>query len=214
MSKKHVFWQALILAILIFSSGIFLGYLIELNRTSKIITTYQELEINLLDVQVQENIFASEDFDCDQALIELVSFADRVYSEARVLDRFEDSTRLSDSLIFQHKKFSLLRAILWTNSIKVKKQCGGFQTIVYFYERQPDDIGQNAKQKTFSRFLGEVKEEYGNEIILIPIAGNLGSNSVNLLMGTYGVNQLPSVLINENQTVTSIDDLPDIRQYL
>jgi len=39
--NKHVFWEALIIAIFIFAVGILLGYLMELNRTSKIISLYQ-----------------------------------------------------------------------------------------------------------------------------------------------------------------------------
>ncbi|MDP1728748.1 MAG: hypothetical protein Q8L27_00910, partial [archaeon] len=58
--NKNVFWQALILSILIFVSGMFLGYLIELNRTSQIISLYQESELSLLDIRAQSDIFDLE----------------------------------------------------------------------------------------------------------------------------------------------------------
>jgi len=215
MNKKHVFWQALILAILIFSSGILAGYFMELNRTSKIISTYNELEADLLDVQVQENIFALEIFNCESAINELVNFADKTYLEARVLERFEDSAKVTSNLRLQHKKYALLRAVLWTNVIKVKEICeDNIHTVVYFYEHQPTELTLNAEQKTFSRYLEELKEEYGNEILLIPIAGNLDANSIELLKEQYDLDVLPVVLVDEKVKFTSLEELESIREYL
>jgi len=217
-NQKHVFWEALLLAIFIFASGMLIGYLLELNRTSNIISAYQEAEINLLDIKIQQTIFEQEDFNCEEATQELIKFADKTYLEASILEEYKKSARLSEGIFFQHKKYDLLRTILWLNSIKVKEICpNSFDTIVYFYEYSPtdlDDLNLRAKQEAFSRSLGELKYNQEDGIILIPIAGNLDIGSIELLKSNYNIDKLPTVLINEKQVITSIDELESIESYL
>ena len=75
------------------------------------------------------------------------------------MERFEDSSNLSDSLVLQHKKYLLLRAILWTNSIRVNEVCEDkIQAVVYLYEHQPEELTLNAEQKAFSKYLEDLKK--------------------------------------------------------
>ena len=215
MNQKHVFWEALILAVFIFASGIFVGYLVEQNRTGKIITAYQEADLNLLDIQIQESVLSVGDFDCELAVKETINFADRTFQQASTLDEYEQSARLTEGIVFQHKKYDLLRTILWSNSLLLKKRCNSsFHTVVYFYEYDSEDVGIVAKQESFSRFLEELKKEKGEDVILIPIAGNLDINSVNFLKKSYGVGDLPTILIDEEHVITELNELMDIEKYL
>ena len=213
--QKHVFWQALLIAIFIFVSGMLLGYLLELNRTSKIISFYQEAEVSLLDVNLQEQILDLNTFDCEQAIEEMIKFADKTYNEADILEKYSQSSKLTKGIVFQYKKYALLRTILWANSMKIKEKCANApHTVIYFFEFDSDDSNMLAEQRTFSNYLGEIKKEYSSEIILIPIAGNFELNSINLLMNTYGITRLPSVLIDEKYKVEEINQLENIRNYL
>jgi len=90
-AQKHIFWEALILTIFVFAFGILMGYLLESNRTSRIIEAYQQSDLNLLDIKIQDTIFSLKDFDCELATRETIDFADRVYEEAKLLDRYEGS---------------------------------------------------------------------------------------------------------------------------
>lgn len=215
-SQKHVFWEALILAIFIFASGILLGYFLELNRTSQIITAYQESEINLLDIQIQKSTF-SEKIDpeeCSFAIKEMMNFADRTYNEAKLLEKYEGSSKLSEGLLFQHKKYALLRAILWSNAIDIKSQCPSFDTVVYIYELEPKDVEVSARQNSFSKYLEELKQEKGNSILLIPLAGNTEASSIDFLKQRYNVQEFPSIIVNEKNLITTVSDLESIRNYL
>jgi len=77
-----------------------------------------------------------------------------------------------------------------------------------------DDLNLRAKQEAFSRSLGELKYNQEDGIILIPIAGNLDIGSIELLKSNYNIDKLPTVLINEKQVITSIDELESIESYL
>ena len=52
-SQKSTFWQALIITVLIFGVGVFLGVVLENWRTSKISDLYQKSELDLLDIKLQ-----------------------------------------------------------------------------------------------------------------------------------------------------------------
>jgi len=215
MNQKHVFWEALILAAFIFASGILVGYFIELNRTSQIITSYQQAEINLLDVQIQQEIFSLGEFNCKTAIEETIDFADHIYREAQLLEKYEESSRLSDGILYQHQKYALLRTVLFTNVLKLNEKCSNVpDSVIYFYEFNSKEVNIESKQEAFSRYLIELKQEYGNEVILIPIAGSLDVNSIELLKSNYNIEELPSILVNEGNLITEIEDLETIRNYL
>jgi len=215
IKNKHVFWEALIVAILIFSSGILIGYILEMNRTNKIVTMYQESELNLLDVNVQKNLLSLNNIDCDGAIKQTIIFADRVYEEARFLDRYEDSAKLSQGLMFEHKRYDLLRTILWTNAIELKEKCGQkFKTVVYFYEYKPESLETRSLQTTFANKLSVIKEQFGNSIILIPLATNLEVNSIDYLLKVYNILETPTILIDEEIKISNIEDFKNLETYL
>ena len=145
----------------------------------------------------------------------MIDFADRIFKEVSILEKYEDSARLSDGIVFQHKKYDLLRAILWSNSLIVKEKCNsGFHTIVYFFEYNSDDPILVVKQRSFSKFLEEIKDKKGSSVVLIPIAGNLNIGSIEFLKSNYGVDSLPAVLVDEKVVATDIEELTNIEDYL
>lgn len=213
--NRNIFWESLILAVFIFALGILLGYFLEMNRTKDIITLYQQSELDMLDVKIQESAFSLEDIDCNYSLIENVNFADRIYNEAKLLEDYEDSSKLSEGIMLQHKKYDLLRTLLWINTLKLKEQCpNNIKTIVYFYEYKPENLDIKSQQLIFSRKLEELKNNLGNEIILIPIAGNLDLNSINYMKSVYNIKSLPVVLIDEKVQLSSIEEINDLAEYL
>ena len=107
-----------------------------------------------------------------------------------------------------------MRTLFWVNSIKIKEKCGNnFHTIVYLYNYEPKEITETTKEKTFSNFLWELKQEKGNEVILIPIARNMGITSLDILQGKYGINQT-SIIVDEDLVVSEIADLVQIKNYI
>lgn len=214
-SQKHVFWQALIGALIIFNLGIFLGYMLESSRVGKVSQLYAESELELFDVKIQDELYSSGNLDCELAVQENINFADKIYEAAKILDNFEKSSRLTDSIKIQHKKYDLLRTMFWLNSVKIKKQCNAFyHNVVYFYQYNEPSMKQKAEQAVFSRLLGELKNKYGNEIMLIPIAGDNKMISVDLLMKTYNLTALPVILIDEKTKITELASMEQVEKYL
>lgn len=216
-SQKNAFWQALVITVLIFSIGIIAGFVLENWRTSQIDYMYSVSEIELLDVKLQNEIYSSSDFDCKSAIKENINFADRIYEEAKILDRYEQASRLSDKIVFEHKKYDILRTMLLINSIKIKNRCNAsYYDVVYIYRFNDKDLDIKAKQNVFSKLLGELKNKEGDKILLIPIAGDNNVTSVDLLLNKYKIskNELPVILINEKIKVKDLITIEELETYI
>lgn len=209
-SQKHVFWQALILCVFVFGIGIFIGFLIESSRIGKINEIYSQAELELLDIKIQSDIlFLPLEINCSKASKQIADFADKVYNDAKILERYEKASRISEGIKYEHKKYDLLRAILWMNSIKLRQKCNAsYHHIIYLYDYNEPSLDNIAKQEVFSRILEEVKQDLGEEALLIPLSGDNNISSISLLMDLYDLSEseLPIVLIDEKTKIISLED--------
>ena len=217
MEKKQysTFWQSLIIAIIIFSFGIFIGFQIESSRLNQINTLYANSELSLLDIKIQSEIANLKTVDCKILINENEKFADRIYNEAKILQEYEDASRMTEDLKLQHSKYDLLRALFWVNSLKIQNNCKTeFQNIVYFYQYNEPSIETKAKQSVISNLLKEVKNDYGNKVMLIPLAGDNNITSIEIMIKQYNITQLPTILINEKTKITEILSKEELEKYL
>ncbi len=215
--NKNAFWQALLLALAIFAVGIFLGFILESSRVDRIAELSEISELNLLDVKLQSELYTSfpDEIDCGVAIEENIRFADRVYEEAKLLDRYETAARISRDIQLQHKRYDLLRTMFWLNSIKLKKECDAdFHTVTYFYQYNEPGVEKSAEQAVFSNLLRDLKENRGSEIMLIPIAADNNITSVEILMDSYGVTELPSILIDEEVIIAEVIDFEQLMEII
>ncbi len=213
--QKHIFLYALILTLVVFNLGIFMGYMLESSRIGKINKLYLESEMELLDQRIQKDSLDIIDFDCDLAIKENIKFADKIYEEALIIQRYEDANRINGDIEFQHKRFDLLRTLFWINSIRIKEKCNpDYHDVVYFYNYDNPSIEQKSRQKFFSNLLSELKNKFGNKIMLIPIAANKETASINLLLEAYEIKELPTILIDEKIKITELKKMEDIEKYL
>lgn len=213
-SQKSSFLYAFIITIIIFSIGLLLGVLLENWRSNQISDLYQQSEMNLLDIKLQSEIYSLEKFDCKNAIEENIVFADKIFEEAKIIERYESANKLTDSIKLQHKKYDLLRTDLFLNSIKIKQKCNNrYNEVVYFYQYSDLSIEKKAKQEIFSRVLEELKNEKGHDILLIPIAGNNDITAVKLLLKEYNITEFPTVLINRDIKITDVQNAKEISKY-
>lgn len=216
-SQKNVFWQAFILAAFVFAAGILLGFVLENWRSGEIESLYFQSELDLLDIRIQNDIYSLAKIDCARAVQENIDFADRIYEEAKLLDRYEQASKITENMALQHKKYDLLRTLFWINSIKIKSRCNAtYYDAVYLYKYNNPSLEIKAKQLVFSRILSELKESRGDDIMLIPIAGDNNLVSVDLLMGLYNITEaeLPVILIDERIKIGDIEKKSDIDKLI
>jgi len=214
-NKKNVFWQALILTGAIFIFGLVLGMAFESSRLEKINEYYAIAEISLMDILALNSIIGLNDANCDILFNSNIEFADKIYEEALLLEQYEESGKMNDNIKLAHRKYDLLRTFLWINTIKLEKKCKqNFSVIVYLYEYDPDELTKKATQIVWSRILFDLKQEKGNEIILIPIATNSDIESLDSLIKEYNLSDSPNIIIDNKYTVSELNSIEDIKKYL
>jgi len=214
-SRKHVFWEALFLTIVVFFFGILIGVAYENNQLQTINGYYAQSEISLMDILAMNSISDVRSVDCDYLIQANLNFADKIYQEALVLDNYENSKKLTDNIKLAHKKYDLLRVFLWVDSIKTLEKCGrGFSSVVYLYDANPESLELKATQGVWSKILKDLKDAKQDQIVLIPIGVDGSLESVNLMKERFNIDKLPVVIVNNKKVITNISSVDELEKYL
>ncbi len=213
--NRAVFLQALVLTIIVFIIGIIIGMELENSRANKTELALLNSEILLLDEQVRSNNLHLFNISCELSVKSTFDFADRIYREALLLEKYDASSKFNNELRVLHKKYDLLRTMLWTRGIEIKKQCPQkFHTVVYLFDYASEDIDKKSLQAAFSRLLLDLKEKHEDKILLIPIASNLKLESVNLIKEKYAIKEAPAIIIDEKKIVRKLIPLKDLEDIV
>ena len=216
VNSKSSFWLALIFTAAVFLVGMLLGATFEGMRSRGLQTNLINSETNLIDQQLRNRAFTNFNINCDAAVKDLFVFADRIYEEAVQLERYDSASKFDSTPKILHKRYDLLRMMLWSESIEIKKECSSnFHTLVYIYKYDDEDVDVSAEQSFYSRFLAEFKGEHPDDVLLIPFAGDTGLDSVNLVLGSYNITEsdLPVIIVDEKTIIREVitsDELENI----
>ena len=216
-NTKGVFWQALILTIIVFAVGIFLGIAYEGSKIDEISDYYVLSEIFLMDsfaLSKLTDVIGTGLANCDVLIDANIEFADKIYEEAYILEKYEESGKLSEALKILHRKYDLLRTLLWINLMDIPDKCKeNVSVVVYLYEYETEDLTKKATNRVWSKILFDLKQEMENKIILIPIAADSDLTSLNSLISRYNIPEYPVVIIDEH-VISEINFVNDLKEYL
>ena len=214
-SRKHVFWEALLITIVVFFLGLLIGIAYEGSRLDKINEYYVISETSLMDILALNDFMKLSDINCENLIQSNIEFADKIYEEARLLEKYDSSGRITEDLKLAHKKYDLMRTFLWINSINTYEKCGNdFDIIVYLYEFDTRDLTLKATQSVWSKILFDLKQKKGNEIVLIPIAVDSDLASLNSILRNFEIGEYPVVIINNEHVIEELVSVEDIENYL
>jgi len=216
MRYRYYFLEAFALTILLFVGGFIIGLSIENSRNLELANYYISTEDEISGLADQLDISNLGKYACSELIERNFYIGDQIYSQASIFEEYENSAILTKSqLIREHRKFDVLRTLFWVNSINIKKRCGNdvFDTVVYLYDYQTDELEEVAKQKVMSRITSEIKESLQDKVILIPIAKNLNISSLNSLLQDYkNTNESALMIVNEDKEFL-YNQSEDIRDY-
>lgn len=208
--SKHAFWQALVFAIIVFSLGILLGFYLEIGQSQSVYSDLVSSELNILDEQVRQRLILDNNISCTLGKDSLFSFADKIYDDAVNLEEIDGTGRLTD-LNLLHKRYDLLRVLLLLEAEKLKEKCSqDFEIVTYFYYYNSQDVQIASKQNYFSKLLLDLKEEYPNQVILVPIAIDTNVASVDLLVKSLEHEEFPAIRVNNGPLVTDLITLQNL----
>jgi len=215
--QKDVFWKAGIITAIVFILGVSLGSFLESSRVKTISDEYKQVEVEWADAKMQSSYFQllSPEF-CDAAIRENLNFADRVYEEGLKIERYENANKLSskDTLLYEKQRYALFKIEFWLNSIYLKEKCkANYTNVLYFYLDKPTLI-EKPKQDVLSLILKELKDKYGQEIMLIPVPLDLNITTVNVAKTVHNVTVAPTILVNEKIKLEDLHSLEEIEEAI
>ncbi len=213
--NKHVFWQALVMALVLFWTGILLGIMFEQSRADKLKVFYFASETDIFDIQTGQELLVGSNLSCDFIAEQNIYFVDKIFNEAKVLEKYDASSKLTEDVSQLHRRYDLLRIMVLKNILNSQKSCRQtFNVVIYFYQYTNPSVNTQAVQTTFSKLLIDMKKKYGDEVILIPIAYDTDLQSVGVIKEQYNLTQFPVVLINGKYKITELMTLEDLEKYL
>ncbi len=212
-SKKRVFWEALLLTLVVFVFGILMGAAFERNKLEEIDKYYTKSEILFMDLFALNERINSE--NCDVLINSTIQLANNIYEEAYLLEKYEEAGKVTEGLKLAHRKYDMLRTFLWMNTMEISEKCKReFFTVIYLYEYDPKDLVKKATQNVWEKILFDLKQEKGNEIILIPIAVNSDLVSLDSLLEKFEIQNYPVVIIHEKYIIEELNSVDDLKEYL
>ncbi len=213
-NRKRVFWEALVLTVVVFLFGMLIGIAFESNKLTEINDYYIRSETSVMDAFALNAFTDLDDNSCDVLANANLDFANKIYEEALILERYENAGKLTEGMEILHKKYDVLRTFLWINTIKAVEKCGReYDTVVYLYESKSEDLTKKATQNVWSKILTDLKGEYGDEIILIPLAADADLVSLDSILDNYDIEHYPVVIINEKDVISELSSVDDLKAY-
>jgi hypothetical protein len=214
-NPKRAFLEAFLLAMVVFIIGLMIGVSFESSRLNTINEYYALSEISLMDSIALNRISDLKNVSCNESINYDIQFADKIYNEAQILEKYEDSGKITDSINAAHKRYDLLRTILWINVMKTREKCGSdFNEVIYLYNYNTNDLTEKAQQIVWSRILFDLKQKSGEKIVLIPIAVNNNIISLKSLLAGFKIDRYPAVIINDKDVLYNLTSATDIEKYL
>ncbi len=214
-NRKRVFWEALLLTVVVFFLGILIGISFESGKVEEIRQYYSYSEASIMDIFASNNLIDVNAVNCNELSQANFEFADRIYEEATLLEKYENSGKITDGMILEHKKYDLLRTLLWINEMKTVETCGrNFNTIVYLYEYQPEDLTKKATQNVWSKILLDLKTQEGSNLLLIPIATDSDLVSLNSAKNQFNITSYPTLVINNERVITKLTTTEELGKEL
>ncbi len=201
--KKHLFLTALVLAILVFLSGILLGYSLDKLRVNDIVSLVKQNELNM------------ESYILEQDFLDAIGGESCGLLEPRFKDLSESLANIGNTLtsyekskLFKKADYDYLKAKYFNLEIqayllalKLKKQCNLTKVNILYFYKQGDMV---SLRQGF--ILDSLVNKYGIEKLSIYSFDKFFENVplIEMVEKHYNITVAPSLIINNKLRVSGL----------
>ena len=130
------------------------------------------------------------------------------------LEKYEGGNKITKEILYDKERYVLLKLEFWINSVYLKEKCRtNYTNLIYFYAQEPS-LEQKGEQETQAVILKDLKDKYGQELMLIPLPIDLNIATINILKETYSINDVPTLLINEKIKLDGVQSIEEIEKVI
>ncbi|MEM7821633.1 MAG: hypothetical protein QXX38_02375 [Candidatus Aenigmatarchaeota archaeon] len=211
-----VFLKAGILTLIVFLVGMFFGIWLDQLRIEELRWKLEEIFIAWEDSKLQNIYYQTFKLqNCELAIKQNLEFSDKVYyGLGKMIEEYERVNKFYPELMIEKKKYVLLKLQFWFNSVYLKEKCNAsYVNVVYFYS-QFADLVTKENQKVQSLVLAQIKEEYGNKILLIPLPLDMNITSIEAIANSFNITTSPTILIDEKIKLEGLQKKEDLKKII
>jgi thiol-disulfide isomerase/thioredoxin len=199
--STRIYLKAMLLTIIVFITGVAIGWYLDENRVSFVKSKIDELEISFSNLALEEEFYRSLAIDSKTLCNIYISKTNDLAFQAGKLGSYLESFReiskfgLHDIESLKNKYF-VLNLQLWLYMRKLREECNyNATTILFFYtsvKKCDDCITQGI-------VLDQLKKKEPNKYMIFAIDVDSKLGIINVLKVYFNVTQMPTLIINEKQ---------------
>ncbi|MFH0929548.1 MAG: hypothetical protein V1818_04325 [Candidatus Aenigmatarchaeota archaeon] len=211
---KNVFLKTAIITAAVFIIGVYFGFILDSMRVDEAKSRLTEIDnlwndVRLMQSYIQQSSNSSE--YCGFLLEENLKIGDKIYAEGILVEEYENVNRFGSLFLLEKQRYALLDLQFWLNSIELKKVCNGnYSTVIYFYSQ----YDKSPEQRFQDMVLWELKQQCGPKIIYITFPSDIDITTIEVVKSIYGIEKVPSVLINEAVLLESPVTMDQLEDYI
>jgi len=211
MEERPVYFKRILfsflLATVIFVSAFLIGYAVSYSRYQSFAISQDEMKYSLYSVNVERELIGSS---C--SLFDLTSLSKELDQSGSIIGLLETRLGKEDEQVLKQKRiYSLLEVqhMLLVNEFKEKCK-GKLDVILFFYSNEGEDFQDSEKLGYMLTYL----KKNQNNLMIYSFDYNLDSPILELLKKKYSITHKNMVVINENKTLSDIQNVDEILMEL
>lgn len=198
MVSRKISWGfyalTLVVTVAIFMSGIYFGFFLNKAKENQLQGMILEMEkarseqeLNLLLMEYLPNK------TCSAMGYEVEKMIPRINELEKQVTYYEENMKFGESSYMETKRDYMMSQIkYWLYMERLKSRCDlNVTTLLYFYSNR--DCGPCRDQGIV---LDYVKNGHSSDLMIFALDTDLGLNSIDMIMKSYGVSELPSIIVS------------------
>ncbi|MBS3135008.1 hypothetical protein J4406_01380 [Candidatus Woesearchaeota archaeon] len=211
MVKKRnlarAFFVSAIIAVLIFSLGLFVGYGLDILRVKDVSTSLKDVELETLNyITSQEFVEVFGGDNCELLSSRMSLLSPQIFEIGQTLVKFEEKNIFSgDEYKYLKGKYFLLEIRAYVLFTRLKNECSrDYDLILYFYDQHDED----------SKRQGEVLDKLVEIDKANVFSFDRNFEIINFLTDKYEIKESPTIIVNEKKKFEGLTFLGELRESL
>jgi hypothetical protein len=198
--SKRMFFVALVITVIVFVGGVYTGWVISKQKISSLESSLGEAEENFEEYKISMELQES----LTKGSCEVLSYRNRqVVSDISYLQerlrKYDETKKIEHPEEFKdvRKDYTLLYLRYWLQMRKFGQECDSNNiTTILFLFSDKDCKACEGQGKVLEYW----KERYEESLLIFPITTDLDLDPVEIIKRSYGVDELPALIVNWNKT--------------
>jgi glycerophosphoryl diester phosphodiesterase len=209
IQNKKRYLYAIIIGTVIFLIGFGITYSVAYIEYQRVIGLQDPVSYQIFQDKMQFTMFEKD--ICSNDSFEQIS-QDLAIQGGFIGDLEHKLGKNNQNVLFRKKFYSLIQLEHFEFVKTINEECNkNTNTILFFYSNEEKDL---EKSEEVGRILGALYQQNKDNLIIYSFDKNLDSEIIRSLNKEYSITGPMTIIVNENQTLTSLQNINQIQTLL